>query len=137
MTHKIGIITYDARALPAYYKPDDYLLKEALRRRGADAIIFSWTNPLIEPTIFDALVLRSCWDSHHDPAAFTSWLQQVEADPPRLINPYPVVVWNYHKERYLSDLTTALRTSPSPQGQIVPSVFVSTQALQPKTRVYK
>ena len=41
MTHKIGIITYDARALPAYYKPDDYLLKEALRRRGADAIIFS------------------------------------------------------------------------------------------------
>lgn len=137
MTHKIGIITYDARALPAYYKPDDYLLKEALRRRGADGIIFSWTNPLIEPTIFDALVLRSCWDSHHDPAAFTSWLQQVEADRPRLINPYPVVVWNYHKERYLSDLTTALRTSPSPQGQIVPSVFVSTQALQPKTRVYK
>ncbi len=36
MTHKIGIVSYDARALPASYMLDDYLLKEALVRRGRE-----------------------------------------------------------------------------------------------------
>ncbi|MCP4420334.1 MAG: hypothetical protein GY805_27325 [Chloroflexi bacterium] len=63
MTHKIGIISYDGRALPAYYKLDDYLLREALRQKGIDVTIFSWTNPHIDATLFDALILRSCWTS--------------------------------------------------------------------------
>ena len=133
MTYKIGIITYDARALPACYKLDDYLLKAALTRRGAEAVLFSWTNPHIEPTTFDSLVLRSCWDSHRNPTAFLAWLEQVEVDRLRLINPSPVVIWNYHKERYLSDLAAALRTHPSHRGQIVPSAFYSTQALALKS----
>lgn len=128
MTYNIGIITYDARSLPATYKLDDYLLKEALIHRGVKASIFSWTNPHIELTAFDALVLRSCWDSHYDPPAFINWLERAETGQSRLINPYPVVLWCYHKERYMTDLAVALRQHPSPKGQIVPSVFYSNQS---------
>ena len=128
MTYNIGIITYDARSLPATYRLDDYLLKEALTRRGVKATIFSWTNPHIDLTAFDALVLRSCWDSHYDPPAFINWLERAETGQSRLINPYPVVLWCYHKERYMTDLAVALRQHPSPKGQIVPSVFYSNQS---------
>ncbi len=132
MAYKIGIITYDRRALPATYKLDDYLLKEALTLRGAEAAIFSWTNAQIDLTTFDALVLRSCWDSHRNPPAFLHWLKQSEADRPRLINPAPVLFWNYFKEQYLYDLATSLDHQPLAQGKIVPSVFYSAREASPE-----
>ncbi|MEM7125975.1 MAG: hypothetical protein AAF702_06595 [Chloroflexota bacterium] len=135
MRPQIAIITYDRRAHIGAHHTDDLLLREALRRMGADATIVSWKNPNVDPTAFDAVVLRSCWDSYRNPAAFLDWLASVDKDRPRLVNRRDVLEWNFHKAHYLSDLTAAFppdanrpdanRPDANPSGQIVPSLFLS------------
>ncbi|MEM7032460.1 MAG: hypothetical protein AAF629_23105 [Chloroflexota bacterium] len=124
---KVGILTYKARANPENYKPDDRMLSDVLNQEGVEASIFSWSDRSINTRTFDALVLRSCWDSYRNPSPFLAWLDLVEADRPRLINQRDVVIWNYHKERYMSDLITHFQNNPSRSGLIVPSLFYTSQ----------
>ena len=104
---RIAVATYDGRSRAPDHKLDDRLLRDALAARGADALIASWSNPHVDWPAFDAVVLRSCWDSHRQPGAFEQWLRHVESAGPRLINARAVVEWGHQKERYLSDLLAA------------------------------
>lgn len=84
----------------------DQTLVEPLRMRGIQVAAVPWEEAGVDWRAFDLVVLRSCWNYHHDLPAFQSWLDHLEAHGVRLLNPLSVVRWNLDK-RYLRDLADA------------------------------
>ena len=82
--------------------PDDQLLSEPLRHRGATAEPVAWDDPGVDWSAFDLAVLRSTWNYPDRRTEFLSWAAGV----PRLANPADVVTWNTDKH-YLADLAAA------------------------------
>lgn len=62
-----------------------------------------WSDASVVWTDFDAVVIRSCWDYHHQPETFLAWVNLLEEQGVALWNPPSVVRWNSDK-RYLLDL---------------------------------
>jgi glutathione synthase/RimK-type ligase-like ATP-grasp enzyme len=86
--------------------PDDRLLLDELRRRGAQARAEVWDDAGVSWAAYDAVVVRSCWDYHLRRPAFLDWAARVEAAGPVLWNPAALVRANAHKA-YLRDLAAA------------------------------
>ncbi|MDX1995325.1 MAG: hypothetical protein SF029_23275 [bacterium] len=97
---KIAFVTYAAN--PAI-TPDDNLTAEALRRMGYIVESAVWNDPAVAWQAFDLVVIRSPWDYHHQPDAFLTWLDRLEALGVRVENALPLLRWNAHKT-YLRDL---------------------------------
>jgi glutathione synthase/RimK-type ligase-like ATP-grasp enzyme len=76
---------------------DDRLLPPALAAQGVQAEAVVWDDPAVAWGSFDRLVLRSVWDYHLRPDAFSAWLTAREADGAALWNPAALVRWNAHK----------------------------------------
>ena len=99
--------------------PDEAILLAALREGGAEASMWDWHDAAVDPAAFDAVVIRSTWDSHRDPDAFRAWVQRTAAAT-RLRNPAGAVLWNLHKG-YLRELAArgvpVVPTAWIPQGQ--------------------
>jgi len=76
-------------------------LESALRNAGADVTIAEWDRPH-DWSQFDIALLRSTWDYTQRLAEYFDWAEQV-ADKTTLLNPLPVVKWNFDKH-YLRDL---------------------------------
>lgn len=110
----VGIVT-DANT-PALSE-DGQALQAELSSRGVNARPVQWEQAH-DWAGFDALLLRSCWEYHTQPAAFDAWLDTVESAT-TVLNPPPVVRWNMHKS-YLTDLqdqgVAILPTTVVPQG---------------------
>ncbi len=83
--------------------PDDALLAEALRERGADASFAVWDDPRVDWSGFDLVMIRSTWDYTRRRAEFLDWARSIDAV---LHNPAAVIAWNSDK-RYLADLAAA------------------------------
>jgi glutathione synthase/RimK-type ligase-like ATP-grasp enzyme len=83
--------------------PDDRLLVPALERDGVRAEAAVWSDPSIDWSAYDAVVIRSCWDYHTRVAEFFSWLERLESEGVPVWNPPALVRWNADK-RYLLDL---------------------------------
>lgn len=84
----------------------DERVKRALEARGAVVEGRAWNAPEADWGGFDAIVLRSNWDYHFDPAAFLAWLDRLERAGARIWNPPALVRWNVTKE-YLLELARA------------------------------
>ena len=97
---RFALVTY---AADPDVQPDDRALVEALHRRGVTSVACVWTDPRVDWTAFDAVVLRSTWDYFLEPDAFGAWLDARDAEGTRVLNPTSVVRWNLDK-RYLRDL---------------------------------
>lgn len=102
--------------------PDDQLLADALRQRGATPSAVPWDSD-VDWSTFDLVVLRSPWDYFLRAAEFAAWIDRLEAQGVPLVNPYPVVRWNGDK-RYLIELEQA-------GIEIVPTILVERDADQP------
>ena len=61
-----------------------------------------WTDPAVDWSSFDAIVVRSVWDYFDRAEEFAAWIDRVEAAAP-VFNPPAVLRWNAHKA-YLRDL---------------------------------
>ena len=99
--------------------PDDRRLLEALRARGARARAAVWDAPL-DWGAFDAVLVRSCWDSHLRRDEFVRWARDVEARGVTLRNPAALLEWNTDK-RYLRDLAALAARAP---GAVMVQPFV-------------
>lgn len=86
-------------------KADDYLLRQALQARGAEAASVVWDEEDVDWGNFDLCLVRSTWDYHDKHAEFLEWARQVEAAT-RLRNPADLIAWNSDK-RYLRELAEA------------------------------
>ncbi|HXY18631.1 MAG TPA: hypothetical protein VEH83_01400 [Gemmatimonadales bacterium] len=86
--------------------PDDRLLLPALERLGAAPAPVRWDDPARRWGGFDAVVVRSCWDYHHRLPDFLRWLDRLEREGARVLNPLPTLRWNVTKS-YLRELAAA------------------------------
>lgn len=97
---RLAFVTY--RALPQL-SDDDRLAVRDLKQHGVTVESAVWDSPLVDWTIYDALVLRSTWDYHERVDEFESWLARVERLGVQVWNPPALLRWNMDK-RYLLDL---------------------------------
>ncbi len=82
---------------------DDYMLIDALARRGHEAIHVIWSKPTVDWAIFDAAIIRSTWDYIDRVDEFLHVLDRIEESPCKLYNPLAAVRWNTDKH-YLIDV---------------------------------
>lgn len=87
------------------------LLIRALAGRGIDAAWAVWTDPGVDWSAADAVVVRSTWDYHRRLPEFLAWVDRVHAGS-RLVNDARVLRWNADK-RYLLDLADDLPVVPT------------------------
>lgn len=96
----IGLAT--SEKFPAL-SPDDAELVSELRKLGLDAHPVVWSDPAVDWSSFDLVVIRSCWDYHLRVTEFSAWIDLLVGERVDLFNPPDVVRWNMHKS-YLLDL---------------------------------
>lgn len=96
---RIGLAT---RADLPGWEIDDRTLHTALRELGVEFEQPIWTDPEIDWSSFDAVLIRTTWDYQDRCDEFVAWADRV-GHCTRLFNPAPVVRWNTHKS-YLREL---------------------------------
>ena len=99
---KVALVT--CSALPEL-TDDDRLLIPTLRRRGVEGMPVVWDAP-VDWTLFDRVVLRSCWDYHLRTTEFLEWIEELDNLSVPLQNSASLVRWNTDK-RYLLELQSA------------------------------
>ena len=87
-------------------EPDSQRLLPALSERGIEAVPAVWTDPAVDWSSFDAVVVRSPWDYFMRAAEWADWLSRVDATGLPMFNPNKVIRWNSHKS-YLQQLASA------------------------------
>ncbi len=85
---------------------DDVVLAPALARLGIDAVPRVWTDPQVDWSAFDAVLIRSTWDYYERYPAFLAWLDALDAGGVPTINDSALLRWNSEK-RYLTALAAA------------------------------
>jgi glutathione synthase/RimK-type ligase-like ATP-grasp enzyme len=83
--------------------PDDLPLVAALRAAGLDPVAEVWTDPSVDWSSYDAVLLRSVWDYHTRYLEFTEWLGLLDKAGVPVFNDSDLVRWNADK-RYLLEL---------------------------------
>ncbi len=110
---RVALATYEKAPRLA---PDDRGLIAALDRVGITAEPAVWSRDR-EWELFDAVVVRSCWDYHRRPGEFLLWIQRLADHGIRTLNSSSLISWNADK-RYLLELSGAGVTT-------VPTVVIS------------
>ena len=83
--------------MPDKIQADDALAAVQLRESGVTVIGALWSDTTIDWSEFELVILRSCWDYHHNIASFRQWLARVTEAGVRILNEPAQVLWNYHK----------------------------------------
>jgi len=110
----IGIVTYNG--LPELTESEKLLLP-IYKENGINAIPLIWNDDKIDWLTYECLIFRSVWDSHIYPKEFIAWLDYLEKNKVKTLNPVSTIRYNHHKF-YLRDLHE--------KGvQIIPTIFLS------------
>jgi glutathione synthase/RimK-type ligase-like ATP-grasp enzyme len=83
--------------------PHDLPLAAALRTAGLEPVAEVWTDPSVDWSSYDAVLLRSVWDYHVRYLEFTEWLAQLDKAAVPLLNDSDLIRWNADKQ-YLLEL---------------------------------
>jgi glutathione synthase/RimK-type ligase-like ATP-grasp enzyme len=86
--------------------PDSQLLLPVLAERGIDATPVVWSDPGVDWSSYDTIVIRSTWDYFLRAREWAGWLDRIEAAGVPMLNPLGIVRWNSHKS-YLEQLAGA------------------------------
>ncbi|HYF74491.1 MAG TPA: hypothetical protein VD864_16805 [Nocardioides sp.] len=97
--------------LMPYGEPGGDLLLHALAERGVEAAWAVWTDPGVDWSRADAVVVRATWDYHRRLPEFLAWLDAV-GTATLLVNDAATLRWNADK-RYLLDLAEDLPVVPT------------------------
>ena len=97
---RCAFLTMDSLAEFTTY---DHLLLAPLAARGWTVDEISWRASDVDWDQYEAVVIRSPWDYHHDPERFFAVLETIDRSAARLENPLALVRWNLEKT-YLRDL---------------------------------
>ncbi|WBQ07983.1 ATP-grasp domain-containing protein [Kribbella sp. CA-293567] len=84
-------------------QPDELHLVAALQAAGLDPVTEVWTDPSVDWSCYDAVLLRAVWDYHRRYLEFTEWLGQLDKAGVQVLNDADLVRWNSDK-RYLLEL---------------------------------
>ncbi|HEX8428104.1 hypothetical protein [Hymenobacter sp.] len=101
----IALVTCES--LAQYAAPniddEDSLLSRYLRAQGYQIEPCIWSNPAVNWHNYDLAVLKSPWDYFDRIQEFYTWLDRMEQENVRLLNPVSTVRWNADKQ-YLLDM---------------------------------
>jgi glutathione synthase/RimK-type ligase-like ATP-grasp enzyme len=100
MPARLALVTTDVPWLLEHEHDLEPLLQE-LARQGVAAEAAVWTDPAVDWSRYDLIVMRCPWDYSLRLAEFLEWLGSLEPD--RVLNPPGLIRWNLDK-RYLLDL---------------------------------
>ncbi|HZX06616.1 hypothetical protein [Kribbella sp.] len=100
MTKRIALAT---SAELAELHPEDRPLLDALRAHDLEPVVEVWTDPSVDWSVYDAVLLRTVWDYFRLYAEFTEWLAQLDKAGVPVLNNTDLVRWNSDK-RYLLEL---------------------------------
>src|SRR3954451_24228861 len=81
----------------------DLPLVDALRAAGLEPVPEVWTDPSVDWSGYDGVLLRSVWDYHLRYDEFTEWLALLDKGGVPVFNDSGLVRWNGDK-RYLLEL---------------------------------
>ena len=84
------------------WEVDDRPFHAALTELGVEHAQVPWTDPTVDWSAFDAVLIRTTWDYASQRDDFVAWARRV-AQQTRLFNPPHVIEWNTDKH-YLQDL---------------------------------
>jgi len=113
---KIAYIScHDHEQYSVGYDDEESLLLAFLRGKGINIVRRVWDDTSVDWKEYGLIVLKSPWDYHEKFEAFGQWLDMLEAEKVRLLNPVETVRWNSNK-RYLQDIAAA-------DMDVIPSVF--------------
>ena len=82
---------------------DEQQLPALLAAAGLDAEPVIWSDPAVDWSRFDRVIIRSTWDYFTRIAEFRAWLDRLQAARVPLWNPASLVRWNLDKH-YLAEL---------------------------------
>lgn len=100
---RVALVT--SQLYPALYE-DDLLLVKALDAIEIASRPAIWSDPGVDWTDFDALVIRTPWDYFERLPEFRAWLDARIASGVLMMNSAAILDWNFDK-RYLRDLEKA------------------------------
>ncbi len=84
--------------------------------KSMNAEVVIWNDPSVNWADYNYLIFRSVWDYFEMPKQFDAWLDVIESQHIKTLNPLPIIKRNQHKF-YLQDLER--------QGiDIIPTVFI-------------
>jgi len=106
MKHGQQRVALGTSAALATLYADDRLLVAALEDIGIASVPAVWSDPSIDWTSYDALIMRTPWDYFERAAEFRAWLDARIAERALLCNSREILEWNFDK-RYLQELARA------------------------------
>lgn len=97
-SHRLALATCEH--LPGIH-PDDVHLASALTALGIEPVACIWSDPAVDWSAFDAVLIRTTWDYFQRYEEFLQWLDRL---PVPTINERALLRWNSDK-RYLLELS--------------------------------
>lgn len=131
MTNVLARVAFSTASDYPHLTKDDQLVVQVGNQFGLNIEPAIWNDPSVAWKDFDAVVIRSCWDYHHQLDAFLAWVTLLEQQGIALWNPPSVIRWNSEK-RYLLDLqawgipTVPTLYLPPSTGSILPDLLIET-----------
>ncbi|WP_202868752.1 ATP-grasp domain-containing protein [Kribbella antibiotica] len=83
--------------------PEERPLVDAFEAAGLDAEPLIWSDPSIDWSAYDAVLLRSVWDYYKRHLEFTEWLGLLDKSGVLVLNETDLIRWNADK-KYLLEL---------------------------------
>ena len=91
----------------------DAMVVPYLSKMGILAEATPWDDPYVDWRLYDAVILRSCWNYHEHSVQFQKWITNLHKMKVRMWNPQNIILWNIHKS-YLFELESrGIRIIPS------------------------
>lgn len=77
---------------------EDLYLKHSLNKQKCEVDIISWEDKTIDYSRYDAIIIRSIWGFQDNKIEFEKWLNMLETQKVKVLNPVSVIKNNYDKE---------------------------------------
>ena len=77
---------------------EDLYLKHSLNKQNCKVVIISWEDKTIDYSKYDLIIIRSIWGFQENKTKFENWLNMLETQKIKVLNPINVIKNNYDKE---------------------------------------
>lgn len=77
---------------------EDLYLKHSLNKQNCKVDIISWEDETIDYSKYDLIIIRSIWGFQENKTKFENWLNMLETQKIKVLNPINVIKNNYDKE---------------------------------------
>lgn len=77
---------------------EDLYLKHSLNKQNCKVDIISWEDKTIDYSKYDLIIIRSIWGFQENKTKFENWLNMLETQKIKVLNPIKVIKNNYDKE---------------------------------------